>query len=380
MLDKAGRTYGCGRLQYEYITETQNPFGSTEATMALPYWTSGCMDTVDGVLFESSTTTPFHFLDQAEYSLAGESSNPVSFFTYPSFNLADGIRHLQFADVRYFLAASPQVEAAAENVPGLVKIASARGFGGAINQVTSSHPVWDLYLIKGTQLVSPLDHLPVVESGGSAQKWLNTNLAWWEGENDWPVELALSGPPNWPRAKVGTLVPASQAVAVKPTRVTDAHMTNSTVSFEVGRLNAPVLVKVPYFPNWHATGALGPYEVSPKFDGSGTDSTSRHSHLRHDTCRSARQARLAGRCRRFGHAHDAPTACHETTGGPLRAVTAHERRRGRGREHLWPGGRDRTSRDHRPGAVRTVRSGPRSRLGAGDQSGVERRPSSPSRR
>jgi hypothetical protein len=24
-----------------------------------------------------------------------------------------------------------------------------------------------------------------------------------------------------------------------------------------------VLVKVPYFPNWHASGALGPYEVSP---------------------------------------------------------------------------------------------------------------------
>ena len=24
-----------------------------------------------------------------------------------------------------------------------------------------------------------------------------------------------------------------------------------------------MLVKVPYFPNWHATGALGPYEVSP---------------------------------------------------------------------------------------------------------------------
>jgi len=41
--------------------------------MALPYWTAGCMDTIDGVLFESSTTTPFHFLDQAEYSLAGES-------------------------------------------------------------------------------------------------------------------------------------------------------------------------------------------------------------------------------------------------------------------------------------------------------------------
>ena len=263
MLDQVGRTYGCGRLQYEYITETNDPFGSTEATMALPYWTDGCMDTIDGVLFESSTTTPFHFLDQAEYSLPGESSNPVSFLTYPTFDLADGIRHLRFADVRYFLAASPQVEAAAKSVPGLVKIASAPGFPGAINQVTVSHPTWDLYLIKGSQLVTPLDHLPVVESGGSAQRWLDTNLAWWEEESYWPVELAQSGPANWPRAPIGTLVPPSQGVPVRPTTVTDARMTNSTVSFKVGRLGAPVLVKVPYFPNWHATGALGPYEVSP---------------------------------------------------------------------------------------------------------------------
>jgi hypothetical protein len=263
MLDQVGRTYGCGRLQYEYITETNDPFGSTEATMALPYWTDGCMDTIDGVLFESSTTTPFHFLDQAEYSLPGESSNPVSFLTYPTFDLADGIRHLRFADVRYFLAASPQVEAAAKSVPGLVKIASAPGFPGAINQVTVSHPTWDLYLIKGSQLVTPLDHLPVVESGGSAQRWLDTNLAWWEEESYWPVELARSGPANWPRAPIGTLVPPSQGVPVRPTTVTDARMTNSTVSFKVGRLGAPVLVKVPYFPNWHATGALGPYEVSP---------------------------------------------------------------------------------------------------------------------
>ncbi len=263
MLDQAGRTYGCGRLQYEYITETQNPFGSTEATMALPYWTNGCMDTIDGVLFESSTTTPFHFLDQAEYSLPGESSNPVSFLNYPTFNLVDGIRHLHFEDVRYFLAASPQVEAAARNVPGLVKIASTAGFPGAINQETVPHPVWDLYLIKGSQLVTPLDYLPVVESGSSAQRWLDTGLVWWEDEVYWPVEIALNGPPNWPRARIGTVLPASQGVPVKPTTVTNARTTNSTVSFNVGRLGVPVLVKVPYFPNWHATGALGPYEVSP---------------------------------------------------------------------------------------------------------------------
>ena len=263
MLDRAGKTYGCGRMQYEYITETTNPFGSTEATMALPYWTDGCMDTIDGVLFESSTTTPFHFLDQAEYSLPGESSNPVSFLTYPPFNVADAIRHLRFADVRYFMAVSSQVETQAATVPGLVKIASTPSFPGAVNNVTAAHPVWDLYLIKGAQLVTPLDHLPVVGSGASAQSWLNTNLSWWEDESDWPVELALNGPANWPRAPIGTLVSPSQGTAVRPTTVSNARTSNSTVSFDVGRLDSPVLVKVPYFPNWHVSGASGPYEVSP---------------------------------------------------------------------------------------------------------------------
>jgi len=263
MLDKAGRTYGCGRLQYEYITETQLPFGSTEATMSLPYWTKGCMDTIDGVLFESSTTTPFHFLDQSEYALPTETSNPVSFLTYPGYDFADGIRHLQFEGVRYFLAVSHQDEVAATTVPGLVKIASAPGFPGSIGGYTPKRPVWDLYLIKGAQLVTPLNHLPVVESGGSAPQWLDVNLSWWEHESYWPVELALSGPPNWPRAAIGTLVPPNQGIPVKPTTVGNVRMTNSRVSFHVGRLGAPVLVKVPYFPNWHASGALGPYEISP---------------------------------------------------------------------------------------------------------------------
>ena len=263
MLDKAGSTYGCGRLQYEYITETQDPFGSTEATMSIPYWTGGCMDTIDGIYFESSTTTLFHFLDQAQYSLPGETSNPVSYLTYPTFDLAAGIRHLRFAGVRYFMAVSPQVEKAAVGVPGLVKIASTPGFPGSIDSAPNPHPVWDLYLIEGSSLVTPLAHLPVVEANTSTTTWQATNLTWWESESYWPVELVRSGPAYWPHARPGTLVPPDRAVAVAPTSVADVHTTNSTISFDVGRLDVPVLVKVPYFPNWQASGALGPFEGSP---------------------------------------------------------------------------------------------------------------------
>ena len=323
MLDKAGRKYGCGRLQYEYITETQIPFGSTEATMALPYWTDGCMDTIDGVLFESSTTTPFHFLDQAEYALPGESSNPVSFLNYPAFNLADGIKHLQFEGVRYFLAVSPEVEAAAKTVPGLVKIASTPGFPGAINQVTVRHPVWDLYLIKGAQLVTPLDHLPVVESGGSAKQWLNTNLTWWESEQYWPVELAAQRTAELAKScQSAALVPPQMAVAVKPTTVTNVRTTNSTVSFDVGRLGSPGARESALFPELACHRSARAIRGVAESHGSRADSTSRDAHLRHHDCGSARQARLArwrGRSRCADH--DAPAA-GATAGGALDSAGA----------------------------------------------------------
>jgi uncharacterized membrane protein len=31
----------------------------------------------------------------------------------------------------------------------------------------------------------------------------------------------------------------------------------------VNKIGVPVLVKISYFPRWHATGATGPYRVSP---------------------------------------------------------------------------------------------------------------------
>ena len=145
-----------------------------------------------------------------------------------------------------------------------MKIASTPGFPGPINQVTALHPVWDLYLIKGAQLVTPLDHLPVVETGSSANEWLDTNLSWWESEANWSVELALNGPPNLAEShgRERSFRHGWEYLSLPRRWQTCARRTPRSASTS-GRLGAPVLVKVPYFPNWHASGALGPYEVSP---------------------------------------------------------------------------------------------------------------------
>ena len=53
---------------------------------------------------------------------------------------------------------------------------------------------------------------------------------------------------------------------VKPvatTRVTAVTQTDSSISFHVSRVGTPVLVKVSYFPNWQASGADGPWRVTP---------------------------------------------------------------------------------------------------------------------
>ena len=37
----------------------------------------------------------------------------------------------------------------------------------------------------------------------------------------------------------------------------------SKVSFHVSRVGVPVVVRVSYYPRWHASGASGPWRVSP---------------------------------------------------------------------------------------------------------------------
>jgi hypothetical protein len=50
---------------------------------------------------------------------------------------------------------------------------------------------------------------------------------------------------------------------VPKTTVSHVTTTDSSISFDVSRLGTPVAVKIPYFPNWQASGATGPYEAMP---------------------------------------------------------------------------------------------------------------------
>ncbi|HEY5121543.1 MAG TPA: hypothetical protein VII84_08195, partial [Acidimicrobiales bacterium] len=251
-MGRVGDTYGCGRAMWEY-SSGESRFGTPMALMLLPYWTDNCVDSMEGLFFESSATTPYHFLDQAELSL--NPSNPQVGLNYGMLNVPEGVAHLQMLGVKYYIAFSPAVVAQANNDSALRLIATTKAWA-------APGVKWYIYLIKNSPVVTALTHAPVVVSGLSSRvAWLDANETWWLDPTAWNVPIASSGPANWPHVDAANLV--SNPVTLPAVSVSDVSQTTQTISFHVSRVGVPVLVKISYYPRWHASGATGPYRVSP---------------------------------------------------------------------------------------------------------------------
>ena len=257
MMSGIGKSRGCGRAMWEYSAD-EGRFGTPEALMLLPYWTDGCIDSMEGLLFESSATTPYHFINQAELSAAPSEPDATIDGDYGPLDVTLGVQHLQLLGVKYFMAETAQVEREANADPELKLIASTGPWPNGTVKTT-----WDVYEVKDAPLISPLPDQPVVLKGirPAPSSWLTPSINWYANPKNFKVELAQSGPSSWPREAIGTAHP--KAVAVPRTTVTGTRLTDSSVSFDVSRIGTPVLVKISYFPNWHATGANGPYRVTP---------------------------------------------------------------------------------------------------------------------
>jgi hypothetical protein len=261
-MESVSKTYGCGREMWEY-SASENRFGTPEALMLLPYWTNGCIDSMEGLLFESSATTPYHFLNQAELS-AGPSEPEVG-LPYGPLDVSLGVQHLQLLGVKYFMAETPTVEAEANADPALKLVAKTGPWTYTYSGVLT-HTTWDIYVVRDSTLVTPLHNDPVVLSGvkpgpSGPSNWLTPSVSWYDDPARWDVELAQSGPASWPHTSVTHITPAVKPVPT--TKVSAITTTDSTISFHVSRVGTPVLVKVSYFPNWQASGALGPWRVTP---------------------------------------------------------------------------------------------------------------------
>ncbi|MCY3851003.1 MAG: glycosyltransferase [Acidimicrobiaceae bacterium] len=270
-----GEEFGCGRSLWEFERDRLGTYGTTMAPMLLPHWTDGCIGSMEGLYFEASATTPYHFLLQSE--LSARPSRAQRDLPYSGLDVERGLAGLQTLGVRYYLAVSESAIAQAREIE-------------AFEEIAISGP-WVVFLVEGQQTAVGLEQSPVVIEGLDAggEEWLVPTAAAWEAAEDIPL-IAADGPDGWPRmslddlarenvgfasaAESGDRVSEMRALAaalpdwlprepVEPAQVADLAVDNDSISFTVDRIGTPVLVRASYFPNWTAAGADGPFRVAP---------------------------------------------------------------------------------------------------------------------
>lgn len=254
-----GRRYGCGRAMWEYGPEL-NDLGTPMALMLLPYWTHGCVGSMEGLLFESSATTPYHFLNQSE--LSAQPSRAMVGLPYGPLDVALGVRHLQQLGVRYYMAFTPQAEAQALADRQLSLIEKSGPWATLVGSRVVQR-TWDIFLVHGSATVTAVHYQPVVMTGvpRGATGWLRASLAQYLRSPPSGVVRAQSGPPSWQRVPWSAARPPLRPEPADT--VSSVRIGAESVRFGVARTGVPVVVKVSYFPNWHASGALGPWRISP---------------------------------------------------------------------------------------------------------------------
>lgn len=246
---------------WEYNSD-ENRFGTPEALMDFPYWTNDCIDSMEGLLFESAASTPYHFIDQSELSY--QPSDAMVGLPYsPTVDVVEGVEHLQLLGVKYFMAATPEVEQQADADPELIPVASTGPWSTLYNG-SDLVTTWKIYLVRDSSMVAPLTEQPSVLTGVGPQQtsWLPVALRWYDSAAAWPHEMVAGGPASWPRQSAGVAL-ASSGKPLPVVEVSDIHSTTDSLSFHVSRTGVPVVVRISYFPNWHVQGAEGPWRAEP---------------------------------------------------------------------------------------------------------------------
>ena len=181
------------------------------APMLLPFWTDGCIGSMEGLYFEASATTPYHFLNQCALSA----------------NCSCAQRDLPYGagfDIDLGVAAAP-----ADGRPLLPGLHRHGGGGGRRRTPTSPRStadgVWHVYLVAD----SDAGRAARQRAGGAHRRRAGqvvgrAGLEWFQDPTRWDVPLADDGPDEW-AARRGRTTRAGRGTApiepaVRPGRAT----------------------------------------------------------------------------------------------------------------------------------------------------------------
>jgi len=229
-----------GRVMWE-ANRDLNRYGTPMALMLTGYWSEG-HPSMEGLLFESSLTTPFHFINASEVSQSP--SNPIPGLAYPGMDFDRAVAHLALYDVAYYVSFTESATQAAHE-QGL--------------QVLATPEPFTVFGLQEASLVDVGAFEPAVWDGEGS--FVDASLDWYDDVESLDRWLVEEGPEEWRRVD-SALLTGRNPVDVTGD-VSNVVLENHKISFTTTAVGVPHLVKVSYFPNWTAQGAEGPYRAAP---------------------------------------------------------------------------------------------------------------------
>jgi hypothetical protein len=254
-----------GRVHWEANSDL-NEFGTPMSPMLIPYWTRGSHPSMEGLFFESSLTTPFHFINSSEMS--EHPSNPIPGLPYHTGEMDRGLKHLEFFGVTYYVSFTPEATERADGFPELTKLVATGPF--------------TIYRLPETQLVEPAAFLPAVyevpdrtlfgsltgaatvlgSDGQPLPSFFDMSLDYYDDVDNLDRWIVDDGPSEWPRIESIDERP-NVPLDTPADAVSDIVVENDRISFTTTAVGVPHMIKVSYFPNWTAEGAEGPWHAAP---------------------------------------------------------------------------------------------------------------------
>jgi hypothetical protein len=230
-----------GRFLTEWSKDLAEEVGSHHAMMSIPYWTK--QSTIEGLYFESSLAFPGVFLTKSEASVSPPELNTS--ITPEAFDLSSAVRHMKILGVSYYLTTSQEGRERARSSAELESVASAGRYS--------------VFSLEERPLVEKSRYMPMVWTGPD---WQSVSLEWFNRYPEWRFPLVDEGPSEWPRLSSleADLVGERTSDRGQPS---DVSLSANRIEFRTPAVGTPHVVRVSYFPNWRAEGAIGPYLAAP---------------------------------------------------------------------------------------------------------------------
>ncbi|MGH8911741.1 MAG: hypothetical protein ACRDVD_04450, partial [Acidimicrobiia bacterium] len=224
--------------------------------------------------FESSLTTPFHFIMASE--VAVNPSNPVPGLTYHNMcsgpedartcDIERGVDHMVLYGVRYYVSYNVDAAAAAEASPRLEMVAESPPFtifelADTPSMVVAATHQPAVYAAPDGGISGKV--LGLVGAGSNGPTFGDVALEWYDTLDFMDRWVVADGPEEWPHIDDLSSLPDEELTTVPPAAVSDVVIDDHSIRFTTAAIGVPHLVKVSYFPNWVAEGAEGPFHAAP---------------------------------------------------------------------------------------------------------------------